>query len=206
MTTTATALDTGTDPEQKPDLRHGRAIIEWYEHTVYGTAAPLVFGTLFFPSTEPGVSQIAALASFGVGFLARPVGAFVSGHSGAISDRIGRKKTFFFGAGIIIVSAWPIFAMIQTGRQWAIILGMAIFLALGHAAVYSVLPAFYCELFPTKVLYTGISVGYQTAAILLAGLTPVIVSALVLWSGGTWPLVAIIIVTTITAVAAVSAA
>lgn len=66
------------------------AIIEWYEYTVYGTAAALVFGTLFFPSTEPGVSQIAALASFGVGFLAGPAGAFVSGHLG---DRIGRKST-----------------------------------------------------------------------------------------------------------------
>ncbi|MDP9696758.1 UNVERIFIED_ORG: metabolite-proton symporter [Arthrobacter globiformis] len=402
------------------------AIIEWYEYTVYGTAAALVFGTLFFPSTEPGVSQIAALASFGVGFLARPVGAFVSGHLGdrigrkstliltflimsistaaigllptyqsvgfwapvllcilrltqgfavggewggaaiiavenapkgrrgffgawpqigvscglllgtgavtlaqaisgdqfnvwgwrlpfllsvllaavglyirlnasespaflaakaqaerkqehqkapipvvfkhhrkplvialfsrfaeagnyylftvfllsyvattlklpasyglvavmigsalniamipvfgAISDRIGRKNTFFFGAAVIIVSAWPIFAMIQTGNPFAIIAGVAIFLTLGHAAVYSVLPAFYCELFPTEVRYTGISVGYQTAAILLAGFTPVIASALVLWSGGTWPLVAIIVLTTVIAVTAVAAA
>ena len=78
---------------------------------------------------------------------------------GAISDRIWRKNTFFFGAGVIVVSAWPIFALIQTGQQWGIIVGVAIFLALGHAAVYSVLPAFYCELFPTEVRYTGISVG-----------------------------------------------
>lgn len=125
---------------------------------------------------------------------------------GAISDRIGRKKTFFFGAAVIIASAWPIFALIQTGQQWAIILGVAIFLTLGHAAVYSVLPAFYCELFPTAVRYTGISVGYQTAAILLAGFTPVIASALVLWSGGTWPLVVIIVLTTSIAITAVAAA
>ena len=391
------------------------AIIEWYEYTVYGTAAALVFGSLFFPASEPGVSQIAALASFGVGFLARPVGAFVSGHLGdrigrkstliltflimsistaaigmlptyaqvgmwapillcvlrltqgfavggewggaaiiavenapkgrrgffgswpqigvscglllgtgavalsqaisgdnfetwgwrlpfllsivlatvglyirlnatespaflaakaemerkqeaqkapipvvfkehrkplmialfsrfaeagnyylftvfllsyvattlelprhygllavmigsalnislipvfgSISDRIGRKKTFFFGATVIILSAWPIFEMIKTGNVLMIIIGVAIFLSLGHAAVYSVLPAFYCELFPTQVRYTGISVGYQTAAILLAGFTPMIASALVLWSGGTWPLVVIVVVT-----------
>ena len=53
------------------------AIVEWYEYTVYATAAALVFGPLFFPAMEPGISQIAALATFGVGFVARPVGAFV---------------------------------------------------------------------------------------------------------------------------------
>jgi MHS family shikimate/dehydroshikimate transporter-like MFS transporter len=64
------------------------AIVEWYEYTVYGTTAALVFGSLFFPQFEAGIAQIAALATFGVGFLARPVGAFVAGHLG---DRIGRK-------------------------------------------------------------------------------------------------------------------
>lgn len=58
---------------------------------------------------------------------------------GAVSARIGRKNTFFFGAAVIIVSAWPIFSMIQTGNPFAIIAGVAIFLTLGHAAVYSVL-------------------------------------------------------------------
>ena len=123
---------------------------------------------------------------------------------GSISDRMGRKKTFYFGATVIILSAWPIFEMIKTGNIFMIIIGVAVFLALGHAAVYSVLPAFYCELFPTQVRYTGISLGYQTAAMLLAGFTPMIASALVLWSGGTWPLVIIVVVTTGIAVAAVS--
>ena len=58
------------------------AIVEWYEYTIYGTTAALVFGSLFFPEFEAGIGQIAALATFGVGFLARPVGAFVAGHMG----------------------------------------------------------------------------------------------------------------------------
>jgi MFS transporter, MHS family, shikimate and dehydroshikimate transport protein len=402
------------------------AIVEWYEYTVYGTAAALVFGTIFFPSDSEAVSQIAALASFGVGFLARPVGAFVAGHLGdrigrkatmlltfvimscatagigllptyqqvgllapvllcilrllqgfavggewggaaiiavenapprrrgffgswpqigvscglltgtaavwlaqivsgddfdawgwrlpfllsvilaafglyirmravespafleakreaerhqleeaapipevfrhhkkplliamfsrfaeagnyylftvfmlsyvattldlppsygltavmigsalniimipvfgRISDAIGRRKTFFFGAAVIAVAAWPIFTLINTGEPWPIILGVAIFLGLGHPAVYSVLPAFYCELFPTKVRYTGISVGYQMAAILLAGFTPVVAQALVAWSGGYWPLVVVVVVTVSIAASAVAAA
>ena len=402
------------------------AIVEWYEYTIYGTAAALVFGELFFPSESEAVSQIAALATFGVGFLARPVGAFVAGHLGDkvgrkttllltfsimtvatagigllptyaqvgilapillcflrlcqgfavggewggaaiiavenaspgrrgffgswpqtgvsfglllgtgamwlsqtisgdqfetwgwripfllsiilaavglyirlravespafleakreaekhleeesapirvvfkyhrkplliamfsrfaeagnyylftvfmlsyvaktldlparyglsavmigsalniimipifgnISDTVGRKKTFFFGAAVIAISAWPIFALINTGNPVAIILGVAIFLALGHPAVYSVLPAFYCELFPTEVRYTGISVGYQLAAILLAGFTPVVSVALVAWSGGYWPLVVVAIVSALIAAIAVMAA
>lgn len=58
------------------------AIVEWYEYTVYGTSAALVFGHLFFPNLPGAVGQIVSLATFGVGFLARPVGAFVSGHPG----------------------------------------------------------------------------------------------------------------------------
>ncbi|WP_411375026.1 MFS transporter [Arthrobacter sp. MPF02] len=400
------------------------AIVEWYEYTVYATAAALVFGTLFFPALDPGVSQIAALATFGVGFVARPLGAFVSGHlgdrigrkstliltfaimsvstaligllptyetigfwapvmlcilrlaqgfavggewggaaiiavenapkgrrgfygsfpqigvssglllgtaavalSGAISgdaftswgwrlpflmsivlaavglyirlnaaespeflaekarqekenqhrkapipellanhrkplliaifgrfaeagnyylftvfvlsyvtstlkvpqhygltavmvgsalniamipvfghvsDRIGRKKTFLLGGAAIILTAWPIFALVQTGQMWAIVLGVALFLALGHAMVYAPLPALYCELFPTTVRYSGISVGYQMASILLAGFMPALAGALVLWSGGTWPVILIVIASTVIAMTSIS--
>lgn len=125
---------------------------------------------------------------------------------GRISDTIGRRKTFFLGAAVIAVAAWPIFTLINTGEPWAIILGVGIFLGLGHPAVYAVLPAFYCELFPTKVRYTGISVGYQMAAILLAGFTPVVAQALVAWSGSYWPLVVVVIVTVSIAAIAVAAA
>ncbi|WP_306909883.1 MFS transporter [Arthrobacter sp. B3I9] len=400
------------------------AVVEWYEYTVYATAAALVFGTLFFPAMDPSIAQIAALATFGVGFIARPVGAFVAGHLGdrigrkstliltfaimtaatamigllptyeavgalapillcvlrlaqgfavggewggaaiiavenapkgkrgfygswpqigvscglllgtaavalagaltgdafttwgwripfllsivlaavglyirlnasespeflaekekmakevqhrkapitellahhrkplliaifarfaeagnyylftvfvlsyvtttlkvpqyygltavmigsalniimipvfgRLSDRIGRKRTFLLGGTAIVLTAWPIFALIGTGQQLAIILGVALFLALGHALVYAPLPALYCELFPTAVRYSGISIGYQMASILLAGFMPALASALVLWSGGTWSVVLIIIASTIVAMVSVS--
>ena len=77
------------------------AIVEWYEYTVYATAAALVFGPLFFPAMDPGISQIAALATFGVGFVARPLGAFVAGHLG---DRLGRKSTLILTFAIMSVS------------------------------------------------------------------------------------------------------
>ncbi|MDQ8708221.1 MFS transporter [Streptomyces sp. LHD-70] len=122
---------------------------------------------------------------------------------GRLSDTFGRKKVFLFGAAFIIVTAWPVFALIETGALWAITLGVVLFLALGHAAVYAPLPAFYCELFPTMVRYSGISIGYQVMAIILAGFTPSVAAWLVLASGGsTWPLILMVVVSTAVAVVA----
>ncbi len=67
--------------------------IEWYDFFIYGTAAALVFPTLFFPEgLPPLVAQLAAFSTFAVGFVARPVGGVVFGHFG---DRSGRKKALF---------------------------------------------------------------------------------------------------------------
>jgi MFS transporter, MHS family, shikimate and dehydroshikimate transport protein len=64
------------------------ATVEWYDFFLYGTAAALVFGQLFFPSSDPLVGTIAAFGSFAFGYLSRPIGAVVFGHYG---DKIGRK-------------------------------------------------------------------------------------------------------------------
>ncbi|WP_083745091.1 MFS transporter [Rhodococcus sp. D-1] len=62
--------------------------LEWYDFFLYGTAAALVFGPLFFPSQDPLVGTLAAFSTFAIGFIARPIGGLVFGHFG---DRIGRK-------------------------------------------------------------------------------------------------------------------
>jgi len=64
------------------------ALMEWYDFFLYGTASALVFGQLFFPEFDPLVGTVAAFATFGVGFVARPVGGIIFGHYG---DKIGRK-------------------------------------------------------------------------------------------------------------------
>ncbi|HXZ01509.1 MAG TPA: MFS transporter [Stellaceae bacterium] len=64
-------------------------IIEWYDFLIYGTAAALVFNRLFFPTADPRIGTLAALGSFTVGFLARPIGGAIFGHFG---DRLGRKS------------------------------------------------------------------------------------------------------------------
>ena len=63
-------------------------IIEWYDFFIYGTAAALVFGQVFFPSSSPMAGTLAAFATYAVGFVIRPLGGFVFGHFG---DRLGRK-------------------------------------------------------------------------------------------------------------------
>src|SRR3954466_2055764 len=63
--------------------------IEWYDFFLYGTAAALVFGDLFFPNAKPLIGTLLAFSTYAVGFAARPLGGIVFGHFG---DRIGRKS------------------------------------------------------------------------------------------------------------------
>src|SRR5438094_717695 len=67
--------------------------IEWYDFFIYGTAAALVFGKLFFPSLGPLAGTLASFTTFAVGFVVRPIGGVVFGHLG---DRIGRKRTLAY--------------------------------------------------------------------------------------------------------------
>ena len=64
--------------------------IEYFDFYIYGTAAVLVFPALFFPASDPSTATLASLATFGIAFLARPIGSALFGHFG---DRIGRKTT-----------------------------------------------------------------------------------------------------------------
>ncbi len=65
------------------------AVIDWYDFLLYGLVAALVFNSEFFPNVSPAIGTLAAFATFGVGFLFRPLGGVVFGHYG---DRIGRKR------------------------------------------------------------------------------------------------------------------
>ncbi|MCA3749232.1 MAG: MHS family MFS transporter [Rubrobacter sp.] len=85
----------GEDQGQISDIKKVAAAsfigttIEWYDFFIYGTAAALVFPTLFFPEQTPFIGALLSFATFGVGFFARPVGGAIFGHYG---DKIGRKS------------------------------------------------------------------------------------------------------------------
>ncbi|MEY4160566.1 MAG: hypothetical protein RLZZ136_1187, partial [Pseudomonadota bacterium] len=88
--------------------------VEFYDFYVYATAAALVFGPLFFPTESPSAQTMAAFLSFGLAFIARPVGAIAFGHFG---DRIGRKSTLvasllLMGLSTLLIAFLPTYAMI----------------------------------------------------------------------------------------------
>ncbi|MEV0089104.1 MFS transporter [Saccharopolyspora sp. NPDC050642] len=88
--------------------------LEYYDFFIYGTAAALVFNKIFFPASSPATGTLLALATFGVGYLARPVGAFVLGH---IGDVFGRKRVLvstvlLMGVSTVLVGCLPTYHQI----------------------------------------------------------------------------------------------
>ena len=75
--------------------------LEWYDYFLFGTAAALVFNRLFFTELDPTAAVLASLATFGVGFAARPIGAFLFG---VLGDRVGRRPTLILTIVLIGVA------------------------------------------------------------------------------------------------------
>ena len=89
-------------------------VIEWYDFLIYATAATLVFNKAFFPTFDPLAGTLAALGSYAVGFLARPLGGALFGHFG---DRLGRKSMlvltlFIMGLSTFCIGLLPTYASI----------------------------------------------------------------------------------------------
>ncbi|MCE1179537.1 MAG: MHS family MFS transporter [Micrococcales bacterium] len=114
-----TTIDSAREavPEERSGPSMGRVAaassigttIEFYDFFIYGTAAALVFPTVFFSKSDPATATLASFATFAVAFFARPVGAIVFGHFG---DRIGRKRTLVWtllimGLATILIGLLP---------------------------------------------------------------------------------------------------
>src|SRR5580658_10611624 len=83
--------------------------LEYYDFFIYATAASLIFPQTFFPSDNPTTAIVASLATYGVGYVARPIGAFVLGHYG---DTHGRRSVlvlclFLMGCSTVLVGLLP---------------------------------------------------------------------------------------------------
>ncbi|WP_213453205.1 MFS transporter [Rhizomonospora bruguierae] len=115
MSTTSTTVD--RSPRQARKVAMATLIgttIEWYDFYLYGVAAALIFAPQFFPAVSSTTGTLAAFATFGVGFFARPLGALVFGHFG---DRVGRKGVLVWsliltGVGTFAVGILPGYASI----------------------------------------------------------------------------------------------
>ena len=118
----AMATTYGALPEAEHSAQLRKAVIastigttiEWYDFFLYGTAAGLVFGKLYFPNQNPLSATLLAFGTYFIGFVARPIGAAIFGHYG---DRIGRKATLIatllcMGIATFLVAFVPTFASI----------------------------------------------------------------------------------------------
>ncbi len=112
----ATGLDAHARSQSKKAAASGwiGSALEYYDFFIYATAASLIFPQIFFPSTNPAVAIIASLATYGVGYVARPIGAFVLGHLG---DTHGRKNVllvcmFLMGFSTMAVGILPTYQQV----------------------------------------------------------------------------------------------
>jgi MFS transporter, MHS family, shikimate and dehydroshikimate transport protein len=150
------------------------AVVDWYDFFLYGIVAGLLFGDLFFPGASPAVGTLAAWATFGVGFLFRPLGGIVFGHFG---DRLGRKRMLvltmlIMGVASTLIGVLPTYA--QAGL-WAPALlvvlratqGFAVGGEWGGAALMAVenAPAKWRSLYSSGV-QVGASVGLLLATLI----------------------------------------
>ena len=106
--------------------------LEWYDFLTFATLA-VVFGPLFFPSSDPSTALLASLATFGVGMVVRPIGAAIFG---SIGDRIGRRPVFMItislmGIATVCVGFLPTYAQVGI---WAPILLVSLRLLQGLSA------------------------------------------------------------------------
>ncbi|MDI7536645.1 MFS transporter, partial [Cronobacter sakazakii] len=154
------------------------AVVDWFDFLLYGITAALVFNTEFFPQISPAMGTLAAFATFGVGFLFRPLGGIVFGHFG---DRLGRKRmlmmtVWMMGIATACIGILPSFATIG---WWAPVLlvtlraiqGFAVGGEGGGGALLAV------ESAPAgkKAFYSsGVQVGYGVGLLLATGLVSLI--------------------------------
>lgn len=178
----STAITPSTQDET-PSLSRARraalgsfagAVVDWYDFLIYGITAALVFNSEFFPQVSPAMGTLAAFATFGVGFLFRPLGGVIFGHFG---DRLGRKRmlmltVWMMGIATALIGILPSFAAIGWWAPAILVLlravqGFAVGGEWGGAALLSV------ESAPDnkKAFYSsGVQVGYGVGLLLSTGL------------------------------------
>jgi MHS family shikimate/dehydroshikimate transporter-like MFS transporter len=158
------------------------AVVDWYDFLLYGITAALVFNSQFFPSASPAVGTLTAFATFGVGFLFRPLGGIVFGHFG---DRLGRKRmlvitVLMMGVSTALIGLLPTYDSIGWYAPLALVTlralqGFAVGGEWGGAALMAV------ESAPAgkKAFYSsGVQVGYGVGLVLATGIVSVLSQAL----------------------------
>jgi MFS transporter, MHS family, shikimate and dehydroshikimate transport protein len=185
MTATGSTGGAGTSPRELRRVVVGALVgtaLEWYDFFIYGTAAALVFNVLFFPESDPAVGTLTAFATFGVGFVFRPLGGILFGH---IGDRVGRRETLILttlvmGLSTGVIGLLPTYASIGAWAPALLVL-MRVLQGLGAGAEFGGASTLLAEHAPherrgyyTSFAQTGVQIGLVlgTVSFLLVGLLP----------------------------------
>jgi MFS transporter, MHS family, shikimate and dehydroshikimate transport protein len=124
---------------------------------------------------------------------------------GALSDRLGRRPVYLFGAVMTAVLAFPLFWLMETGSVLLMTVAMFVVFMFSHAPMYGPQAAFLSEMFGTRVRYSGASLGAQLASVLAGGLSPIIAAALLRSYGRTAVALYVIFMAAVTIVAVIAA-
>jgi MFS family permease len=163
--------------------------LEWYDFFLYGTAAALVFGELFFPKSDPMVGTLLAFLTFGVGFVVRPLGGILFG---ILGDRFGRKPVLvatllMIGIGTTAIGLLPTYAQIGYWAPLLLVL-MRVIQGLGAGAEYGGAVIYLVENAPANrrgfwgsSAPLGVSIGNLLAAGAFALVTPLPREDLMSW-------------------------
>ncbi|MDN6667616.1 MAG: MHS family MFS transporter, partial [Brevibacterium sp.] len=122
---------------------------------------------------------------------------------GALSDKLGRVRTFQIGYILLIVWLVPTFLMIDMANIWMYGIGIFV-LTVGMGLSYGPMSAMYAEMFPPQVRYSGVSIGYALGAILGGAFAPTIAQALLTWTGSSLSIAVYMIIVCVISLVAVS--
>jgi MFS transporter, MHS family, shikimate and dehydroshikimate transport protein len=112
---------------------------------------------------------------------------------GLLSDRLGRRPVYLFGAIFTGVFTIPFFLLVGTSNPLLLVVALVFALSIGHAAMYGPQASFFSELFGTRLRYSGASIGCQLSSVIAGGLSPLIATALLRRYGTFWPIASLLI-------------
>ncbi|WP_327087967.1 MHS family MFS transporter [Nonomuraea sp. NBC_01738] len=113
---------------------------------------------------------------------------------GMLSDKVGRRPVWLGGAAFLVVFAFPMFWLVETGNTLLVIVSVTLGLAVGIASMYAAQASLYTELFETRFRFSGIALARESTSALIGGPAPFVAAALLEASGGaSWPIALLVL-------------